>query len=556
MKSSLTAVYGEEAVRKIAEAKVFVVGAGGIGSELLKNLAKTGFKNIEVIDLDTIDVSNLNRQLLFRKCHVGRSKAEISGEAILGMTPGLNIKTYMRNVKGEEFGVDFIKKFNIVFNALDNLSARRHVNRLCLATKTPLIESGTLGYLGQVMPILPGTGTACYECSKKNTPKQYPVCTIRATPDKPVHCIAWAKHLLAYCFGPEADREGSILSDLKISTEDLAKEDDETIIKILEAIYSDDIKELLSMEDKWKDRKPPVPIEIRKELAEPYTASKGDFQEVLDTRRHLQQLIDSYHELQVMKKEHGDIAFDKDIDATMAFVSASSNLRMHCYGIPEQSLFTNKGIAGNIVHAIATTNAIIAGMMVTEGIKILTGNRDAVRACWLKMTGIQEGKLDPKNPKCYVCSKARVLVKLDTEKFSLKQFQEDLLKSSLGFTNPDINVLSPEKNYIEYGDPDLSAEYLRKSCKDIKIVNGCEISVEDFCTSVSAILQISHEVLDDKEHPSGFVVMSMGSEIGKRRTPEGKIEEDDRPTKLPKSNGVTMDKKLVKSNGEKMDETA
>merc|ERR1712060_39754 len=300
----------------------------------------------------------------------------------------------------------------------------------------------------------------------------------------------------------------------------MGKEDDETIIKLLEAIYSDDIKELLSMEDKWKDRKPPVPIEIRKELAKPYTTPKGGFQEVLDTRHHLQQLIDSYHELQGMKKEHGDIAFDKDIDATMAFVSASSNLRMHCYGIPEQSLFTNKGIAGNIVHAIATTNAIIAGMMVTEGIKILTGNRDAVRACWLKMTGIQEGKLDPKNPKCYVCSKARVLVKLDTEKFSLKQFQEALLKSSLGFTNPDINVLSPEKNYIEYGDPDLSAEYLRKSCKDIKIVSGCEISVEDFCTSVSAILQISHEVLDDKEHPSGFIVLSMGSEIGKRRTPE------------------------------------
>jgi len=69
---------GGESLKVISKARVLVVGAGGIGCEVLKNLVLTGFKYIEVIDLDTIDVSNLNRQFLFRPEHVGKSKVDIS----------------------------------------------------------------------------------------------------------------------------------------------------------------------------------------------------------------------------------------------------------------------------------------------------------------------------------------------------------------------------------------------------------------------------------------------------------------------------------------------
>ncbi len=66
------------------------------------------------------------------------------------MNPNVRIKARHDNIKSEEYNVDFFKKFILVLNALDNLDARRHVNRLCLASETPLIESGTQGYLGQV----------------------------------------------------------------------------------------------------------------------------------------------------------------------------------------------------------------------------------------------------------------------------------------------------------------------------------------------------------------------------------------------------------------------
>lgn len=180
--------------------QVLVVGAGGIGCELVKNLVLTGFEDITMIDLDTIDYSNLNRQFLFRANHVNRPKALVAREAVLEFPhdEGLDIKAEHGNIKEARFGPDFFRtvrpaargarrprhssrkapgpsppplpfvaprrplfppaaashprpQFDIVLNALDNVDARRHVNRVCLATDKPLIESGTMGYVGQVM---------------------------------------------------------------------------------------------------------------------------------------------------------------------------------------------------------------------------------------------------------------------------------------------------------------------------------------------------------------------------------------------------------------------
>lgn len=135
------------------------------------------------IDLDTIEVSNLNRQFLFRQFHVGQSKAKVSDkyiwtslwwlfvwmlpssncvqiftqvarDAVLKFRPQISITPYHANVKDPDFNVDFFKQFSVVLNGLDNLDARRHVNRLCLAADVPLVESGTTGFLGQVTSIV------------------------------------------------------------------------------------------------------------------------------------------------------------------------------------------------------------------------------------------------------------------------------------------------------------------------------------------------------------------------------------------------------------------
>jgi molybdopterin/thiamine biosynthesis adenylyltransferase len=74
----------------------------------------------------------------------------VAREAVLKFRPGVDIVAHHGNVKNAEFDIDFFKQFSVVLNGLDNLEARRHVNRLCLAAGVPLVESGTTGYLGQV----------------------------------------------------------------------------------------------------------------------------------------------------------------------------------------------------------------------------------------------------------------------------------------------------------------------------------------------------------------------------------------------------------------------
>jgi ubiquitin-like 1-activating enzyme E1 B len=80
----------------------------------------SGFEDIEVVDLDTIDVSNLNRQFLFKARHVGQSKAKVAAEAAMAFNSSSKIVAHLGNIKAPEFGASFMQKFDIVFNALDN----------------------------------------------------------------------------------------------------------------------------------------------------------------------------------------------------------------------------------------------------------------------------------------------------------------------------------------------------------------------------------------------------------------------------------------------------
>merc|ERR1711933_23143 len=119
---------------------------------------------------------------------------------------------------------------------------------------------------------------------------------------------------------------------------------------------------------------------------------------------------------------------------------------------------------------------------------------------------LQNHAVEEKNPNCCVCSKARVTLKLDTATMTLKQFRDKVLKGALGFTQPDINVLSPKPNFMEFGDQ--SEDYLKKPCKEVHIVDTSEISVEDFSTSLEGCtLVITHAELDEEEFPKGFIVL-------------------------------------------------
>lgn len=149
------AVLGNGVFSRLAQARILVVGAGGIGCELLKNLVLVGVGHIDIIDLDTIDLSNLNRQFLFSKTHIGKPKSLVAAGTASHFNPLVDITPHHGNIKDtSKFGWEYFAQFDVVCNALDNLDARRWVNRMCIMTSVPLVESGTTGFKGQVQPII------------------------------------------------------------------------------------------------------------------------------------------------------------------------------------------------------------------------------------------------------------------------------------------------------------------------------------------------------------------------------------------------------------------
>lgn len=195
----LKQLYPSDFVEHLTKTRLLLVGVGGIGCELLKNLSVLPIQEIEIIDLDTVEFSNLNRQFYFRKHHVGKSKAQTAAEVVQRLNPSLKIKAIHGNILSPEFDLKYFGSFDCVVLALDNREARSHVNWNCMLSNTLMLDAGTSGFQGQATIHLRGL-TRCYDCYMKQEPKRIQVCTIRTTPSKPIHCLIWAKHIFDLLF--------------------------------------------------------------------------------------------------------------------------------------------------------------------------------------------------------------------------------------------------------------------------------------------------------------------------------------------------------------------
>ncbi|XP_054272090.1 ubiquitin-like modifier-activating enzyme 1 [Macrosteles quadrilineatus] len=213
------AVFGKEFQKRLGSLKYFVVGAGAIGCELLKNFAMMGVGagngQIIVTDMDLIEKSNLNRQFLFRPHDVQRPKSATAAKAIRQMNPSVNVVAHENRVGPETektYDDEFFDRLDGVANALDNVEARIYMDRRCVYYRKPLLESGTLGTKGNTQVVVPFL-TESYSSSQDPPEKSIPICTLKNFPNAIEHTLQWARDNFEGLFRQSAENAALYLND-------------------------------------------------------------------------------------------------------------------------------------------------------------------------------------------------------------------------------------------------------------------------------------------------------------------------------------------------------
>jgi adenylyltransferase/sulfurtransferase len=159
---------GGKGQKKIANAKVFIVGAGGLGSPAALYLAAAGVGTIGLIDGDSVDLSNLQRQVIHHTPDVSRPKIDSAREKINKLNPDVTVVTIHDRLTAKN-GLSAVKDFDIIIDGTDNFPSKFLINDTAVLAKKPLIHGGILRFVGQVLTILPGQ-SACYRCLFKAPP--------------------------------------------------------------------------------------------------------------------------------------------------------------------------------------------------------------------------------------------------------------------------------------------------------------------------------------------------------------------------------------------------
>jgi adenylyltransferase/sulfurtransferase len=159
---------GGKGQKKIFDAKVFIIGAGGLGCPVGYYLTAAGVGTICLIDNDNVELSNLQRQIAHSVNTLGVNKADSAKKTFESLNPDVNIITVKERINNKNI-LDFIKDYDVVVDGSDNFPTRYLVNDACVMLKKPLVSGAILRFEGQVTTILPGEGP-CYRCLFENPP--------------------------------------------------------------------------------------------------------------------------------------------------------------------------------------------------------------------------------------------------------------------------------------------------------------------------------------------------------------------------------------------------
>ena len=160
--SRQTLLFGKEGQEMLKRTSVFVAGAGGLGSVISFYMAAAGFGKIRIVDCDSVELSNLNRQILHSNADVGRPKARSAYETLTGINPEIEVEAMVETISEDNIG-ELLRGSHLIMDAMDNFPIRYLLNRAALKGNVPLFHGAISGYQGQATTIIPGR-TACLSC--------------------------------------------------------------------------------------------------------------------------------------------------------------------------------------------------------------------------------------------------------------------------------------------------------------------------------------------------------------------------------------------------------
>ena len=148
---------GEQGQERLLAAKVLVVGAGGLAAPVIAYLAAAGVGHIGIVDYDRVELSNLQRQVLFETGDIGRLKVEAARDRVFELNPDVKVTSYSQKLDNEN-AASIIKEYEIVADTSDNFATRFIVNTTCHALHTPLVSAAIRGFEGATggVQVLPG----------------------------------------------------------------------------------------------------------------------------------------------------------------------------------------------------------------------------------------------------------------------------------------------------------------------------------------------------------------------------------------------------------------
>ena len=159
---------GVKGQKKLLNAKVLIIGAGGLGSPAALYLAAAGVGTIGIADADVVDLSNLQRQVIHTTANIGKAKVESAKEAMEAINPDVKVNVYQTFVDSTNIR-ELIREYDFILDGTDNFPAKFLVNDACVMEKKPFSHAGIIRFKGQLMTYVPGQGP-CYRCVFKNPP--------------------------------------------------------------------------------------------------------------------------------------------------------------------------------------------------------------------------------------------------------------------------------------------------------------------------------------------------------------------------------------------------